>query len=92
MSKRVRFFMARIGNLQANLVAETGSFQRDLNRARQQLGGFERTTNQTLAKAQRSWRNFRRDVGQSVKSMFSLRNAAVSLAGAGPAGGDFLDS
>jgi hypothetical protein len=78
--------MARIGNLQANLVAETGSFQRDLGRAQQQLGGFERTTNQTLAKVQRGWRNFRRDVGRSVKSMFSLRNAAISLAGAGGLG------
>jgi hypothetical protein len=78
--------MAQVGNLQANLVAQTASFRTDLEKARQQLGGFERRSNQALSKMDRAWRDFRRSAGQSVKSMFSLRNAAISLAGAGGIG------
>jgi len=71
-----------VGNIVVQLQANSASFNRDMAKARQQVGSTAAGINKSLAGMERGFNSVRARSQTMIKSIFSLRNVVGGLTGA----------
>jgi hypothetical protein len=75
--------MATIGSLVVDLIAETGSFTKDMGKAETAVKSSSAKINIALSSVTRGFQSVSRTVSRAVGDFFSVRNVVAGLAGAG---------